>query len=63
MDTKLKNNKQSKVFGIMLCIIIIAFISACAIASYPLVKKNVEKQAQLEDENKDFIKKEAEEYY
>lgn len=55
MDTKLKNNKQSKVYGIILCIIIIVFISACAIATYPLVKKNVEKQAEQEDANDDLM--------
>lgn len=59
----MKNNKQSKVFGIILCIIIITFISACAIASYPLIRKNVEKQAEQDDENKDLVRKEVDEYY
>ena len=38
-------------------------IGGCAIGFYPLIKSYVEKEAQQEDENKDFIKKEAEEYY
>jgi signal transduction histidine kinase len=63
LDIKLKSNKQSKIFGNLLCIILIAFISVCAIASYPLIQKNVSLRAKQEEESKDKLNKKAEEYY
>ena len=60
MDTKLKSNNKGNIFGIILCIIIIGFLSSCAIASYPLVKKNARAYLEQREKNMDKIMKEVE---
>lgn len=43
LDTKLKNNKKGRIIGILISLLLIGIVSTCAIASYPIIKKNTEK--------------------
>lgn len=40
MDTKLKNNNQGRIFGVLLSFILIALITTALLASYPIIEKN-----------------------
>lgn len=63
MDIKLKNNRQNRVFGIILCAILIAAISACATASYPFILKNAERLTAVRSKNEALEKDEEKTYY
>ena len=63
MDTKLKINQHSRVFGITFSMILIAMISVCVVTSYSFVYKNTKKWLDREHENAATQKDEDIRYY
>lgn len=63
MDTKLKNNNQGRIFGILLGLILIALITTAVISSYPLILKNSFLVQEKEETLWGTLAKERDEHY
>ena len=63
LDTKLKNSHQSRAFGVLFSLLILAFISACIIASYPLLRKNTQLMMKNEKSKRETMLEEDKEKY
>jgi len=63
LDTKLKNNNQGRVFGVLLSLILIILIATAVISSYPLILKNYFLLQEKEETLWDTLIEERDEYY